>query len=354
MSTSPLQHRTQPEPQPKQPGNPQQRSKALAMAGGIGFTFLIALIGYGLAMVPGLSFLGQLAWAILIAAAIRHFWGYPEAIRSGVQFTAKKLLRAAIILYGLKLNIAIVFSQGLGLLLRDIIVVIFAILATMLISKWLKGDASLSLLLGVGTGVCGAAAIAAVSPIVKAKDEDTALGVGMIAFIGTVFAVGYTLLLPLLPLTPEQYGIWSGISLHELAHVALAAAPAGEDALAVSLLAKLGRVFLLIPLSLVLMYWMRRSGRIEKGAKLEFPWFLLGFLALSVLGSIEWGGQLLLPESIKGWIAKAASFILAMAMVGLGLNIHLQSLRKAWRPLLAMSITSILLTLLTFWMSYAF
>ncbi|SMF65434.1 conserved hypothetical integral membrane protein [Paenibacillus uliginis N3/975] len=337
--------------EPQRTPQPEFRNKALSWAGGIGFTFIIALMGYGLSYIPGLNILGQLAWAILIAAVFRQVWGYPEALRAGIQFTAKKLLRLAIILYGLKLNIAIVFSQGLGLLLRDVVTVVFAILVTMLLAKWLKADGSLSLLLGIGTGVCGAAAIAAVSPILKAKDEDTALGAGIIAFIGTVFAVVYTLLQPFLPLTDTQYGIWSGISLHELAHVALAAAPAGEDALAVSLLAKLGRVFLLIPLSLILMYWMRRTGRVEKGSKLEFPWFLLGFIALSLLGSVEWGGQGIIPDGLKSSIAKSASFILAMAMVGLGLNIHLQSLRKAWRPLLAMTITSVLLALLTFWMS---
>lgn len=329
----------------------EKKATILSWVGGIGFTFLIALMGYGLSLVPKLSVLGQLAWAILIAALFRQIWGYPEVLRAGIQFTAKKLLRLAIILYGLKLNIAIVFSQGLGLMVRDVVVIIFAILVTMLLAKWLKADSSLSLLLGIGTGVCGAAAIAAVSPILKAKDEDTALGAGIIAFIGTVFAVSYTLLQPILPLSNEQYGIWSGISLHELAHVALAAAPAGEDALAVSLLAKLGRVFLLIPLSLILMYWMRRTGRIEKGAKVEFPWFLLGFIALSIIGSVELGGQPIIPTGLKDGIASSASFILAMAMVGLGLNIHIKSLRKAWRPLLAMTITSVLLAVLSFWMA---
>ncbi|WP_422658741.1 YeiH family protein [Paenibacillus sp. EC2-1] len=343
-------NKTQDQALPK-PNPSPKFSKATSMLGGIGFTFLIALMGYGLSFVPKLSVLGQLAWAILIAALFRQVFGYPEALRSGIQFTAKKLLRLAIILYGLKLNIAIVFSQGLGLLLRDVVVIVFAILVTMLLAKWLKADGSLSLLLGIGTGVCGAAAIAAVSPILKAKDEDTALGAGIIAFIGTVFAVVYTLLQPYLPLTESQYGIWSGISLHELAHVALAAAPAGEDALAVSLLAKLGRVFLLIPLSLILMYWMRRTGRIEKGSKLEFPWFLLGFIALSIVGSIELNGQPMIPTGLKSGIANSASFILAMAMVGLGLNIHIKSLRKAWRPLLAMTITSILLAVLSFWMA---
>lgn len=322
-----------------------------AAAGGIAFTFVIALMGYALASISGLGYLGQLAWAILIAALYRQLRGYPERLRVGIQFTAKRLLRLAIILYGLKLNIGIVFEQGLGLMLKDVISVVFAIGLTLLIAKWLKADMSLSLLLGIGTGVCGAAAIAAVSPIVKAKEKDTALGAGLIAFLGTIVAIGYTLVQPLLPLTDTQYGVWSGVSLHEIAHVALAAAPAGEDALAISLLAKLGRVFLLVPLSIVLMLWMKRTGRIENQTKMEFPWFLLGFIAASILGSWEWTGQPIIPLPIKDTISQAASFILAMAMVGLGLNVHLKDLRSAWRPLLAMSITTALLILLTYAMA---
>ena len=299
-----------------------------AAAGGIAFTFVIALIGYGLASVPGLGYLGQLAWAILIAAVYRQLRGYPERLRIGIQFTAKRLLRLAIILYGLKLNIGVVFQQGLGLMLRDVISVVFAIGLTLLIAKWLKADMSLSLLLGIGTGVCGAAAIAAVSPIVKAKEKDTALGAGLIAFLGTIVAIGYTLVQPLLPLSDTH-----------------------EDALAISLLAKLGRVFLLVPLSIVLMVWMKRTGRLQSQTRMEFPWFLLGFIAASLLGSWEFAGQPMIPLPIKDTVSQAASFILAMAMVGLGLNVHLKDIRSAWRPLLAMSITTVLLILLTYAMA---
>ena len=191
---------------------------------------VIALIGYVLASMPGLGCLGQLAWAILIAAVYRQLRGYPERLRIGIN-SQPSALRLTIILYGLKLNIGIVFQQGLGLMMRDVISVIFAIALTLLIAKWLKADMSLSLLLGIGTGICGAAAIAAVSPILKAKEKDTALGAGLIAFLGTIVAIGYTLVQPALPLTDTQYGVWSGVSLHEIAHVALAVAPAGEDAL---------------------------------------------------------------------------------------------------------------------------
>lgn len=170
--------------------------------GGIAFTFLIALLGFLLAMVPGFDQIGQLACAIIIAVVYRQIFGYPEAIRTGIGFSSKRLLRAAIILYGLKLNIDTVIQDGLGLLARDALVIIFAIVLTVWIAKMLKADKMISLLLGVGTGICGAAAIAAVAPIVKAKDDDTAIGVGIIALMGTVFAIGYTIIGPLLPISP--------------------------------------------------------------------------------------------------------------------------------------------------------
>ncbi|WP_027416267.1 YeiH family protein [Aneurinibacillus terranovensis] len=317
--------------------------------GGIAFTFVIALMGYGLAKVPGFDHVGQLASAIIIAVVYRQIWGYPESIRPGIQFSAKKLLRLAIILFGLKLNIDIVFHQGLGLLLRDVGTIVFSIFLTVLLAKWLRADSSLSLLLGIGTGVCGAAAIAAVSPILKAKDEDTAIGAGIIALVGTVFAIAYTILRPFIDLTGIQYGIWSGVSLHEIAHVALAAAPAGQDALAIGLLAKLGRVFLLVPLSFILMYWMKRRGKLQSDTKIEFPWFLIGFIVMSFFGSYVLGKHLFVSKTVMNNVANFTSFVLTMAMVGLGLNVSLKDLRtKALRPLIAMSITSIVLSFLTF------
>jgi uncharacterized integral membrane protein (TIGR00698 family) len=319
------------------------------MAAGVGFTFLIAALGYGLFQMPGFDHMGPLACAILIAVAYRNIWGYPEGIREGIQFSAKRLLRFAIILFGLKLNMAVLFDQGLILMARDMATILFALALTLLFARILKADIPLSLLLGIGTGVCGAAAIAAVSPIVKAREEDTAMGVGIIALVGTIFAVGYTVLRPVLSLTDIQYGIWSGISLHEIAHVALAAAPAGEDALAVALLAKLGRVFLLVPLCFILMYWMKRreNGRSEAG--IEFPWFLVGFIMMSFAGSYVVGKYIFFSQHIMDAIAGVTTFMLTMAMVGLGLNVSLQDLRtKALRPLLAMSVTSVLLSAAAF------
>ncbi|WP_223593520.1 YeiH family protein [Neobacillus bataviensis] len=334
--------------------SPNKQKKAakklnVSLITGIGFTLIIAVIGFTVAQLPGLNRLGPLACAILIAVVYRQVFGYPEKLRTGIQFTSKKLLRFAIILYGLKLNMIVIFHEGLPLLLRGAVTIIFSIAVLMILAKWLKADLNLSLLLSVGTGICGAAAIAAVSPIIKAKDEDTAMGVGIIALVGTFFSIIYTLVYPILPISLIDYGNWVGISLHEIGHVALAAAPAGQDALAHALLAKLARVFLLIPVCFILMFWMKKRGKIDREAKFEFPWFLIGFIIMSFVGSYIIGNEFVVSKKHMSDISAFTSFILTMSMTGLGLNISLKELRtKAIRPLLAIIITSLLLSLLTY------
>nr|WP_223305550.1 putative sulfate exporter family transporter [Peribacillus butanolivorans] len=334
--------------------SPNKQKKAakklnVSLIYGIGFTLIIAVLGFILATLPGLNHIGPLACAILLAVVYRQVFGYPKKLRTGIQFSSKKLLRFAIILYGLKLNMIVIFHQGFPLLLRGTITIIFSIVVLMIIAKWLKADFNLSLLLSVGTGICGAAAIAAVSPIIKAKDEDTAMGVGIIALVGTVFSIIYTLIYPFLSIGPMNYGNWVGISLHEIGHVALAAAPAGQDALAHALLAKLTRVFLLIPVCFILMLWMKKKGKIEGEARFEFPWFLIGFIVMSFVGSYIIGNKVLVSQKVMSDIADFTSLMLTMSMTGLGLNISLKELRtKAIRPLIAIIITSFLLSSLTY------
>lgn len=322
---------------------------------GVSFTFGMAIIGYFLSFIPGIDRVGPLAAAIIIAVAYRQLFGYPEFFRKGIEFTSKYLLRFAIVLYGLKLNMDIIFQDGIGLLAKGAIAIAIAILLTVFIAKVLKANTQIALLLGVGTGVCGAAAIAAVAPIIESKEDETAISVGMIALAGTVFSVIYALLMPLLPLTEQQYGIWAGLSLHELAHVALAAEPAGEEALGMALLAKLGRVFLLVPLCFILIFWMRRkkAGKAgETASKVKFPYFLIGFIAMSLFGSYVLGEWIPVTDSFMGGISFATTFILTAAMVGLGLNVSLKDVRaKAMRPLLAMLIASIMLSIIMYFVT---
>ena len=154
---------------------------------GLGFTFIIALISLLLSKIPILENIGSLTIAILIAIVYRHFKGYPTRYRNGIEFSSKRLLKFAIILYGLKLNINEIITKGATLLAVDVGVVIFSIIGIYFLNKWIKGDAKLGILLGIGTGICGAAAIAATSSILKSREKDTAISIGIIALIGTIF-----------------------------------------------------------------------------------------------------------------------------------------------------------------------
>ena len=163
---------------------------------GILFTILIASISYILAQLPLLSSIGALAIAIIISMIYRNTLGYPELLSDGITFVSKKLLRVAIILYGLKLNLYTIATDGLWLLVGGVFVILFSVFLLMFINKLLKGNEDIALLLGFGTGICGAAAIGAVSSIIKSDEEDTAISIGLISLVGTFFALIYTFLYP--------------------------------------------------------------------------------------------------------------------------------------------------------------
>lgn len=323
--------------------------KALYFALGLGFTFLIAAGGYLLAFIPGLKIIGPLACAIILAILYRHWMGYPEKLARGIQFSSKHLLKAAIILYGLKLNLNTILHQGLGILLLDAGTIIFSVVCLLLLSRWFKADRNLSFLLAVGTGICGASAIAAISSITHPKEEDTAISVGLISVIGTLFAITYTLIRPFLPFNSELYGIWSGISLHEVGNVALAGAPSGDNGMTYALLAKLGRVLLLVPFSFGLIFWINRKNKEKQNdATTPFPWFLIGFIIMSLIGTYVFNHWFPVSKNILHSVSFLTTFLLTMAMAGLGLNVNLKQIGKAVKPLIVLLITSIFLSGLTY------
>lgn len=318
-----------------------EEKRAAAWAGGLLFAFVFAGLGYGLALLPGLDRVGSLIMAILLAVIWRQAAGYPEAVRPGITFASKTVLRAAIILYGFRLDIGEVVQRGLGMLLLDAAAVLLGTGLVWWLGRRMGADSRFSLLLGAGTGICGAAAIAAVAPVLDSREEETAMGVGIIALSGTVFALLYTVLLPFLPMTPEQFGIWTGLSLHEIAHVAAAASPAGSEVLTVALMAKLGRVLLLVPFSFLLAAALRRGKGKKSSYRGTFPWFLLGFVLTSLAGSF-----LPIPSLWLEWVTHLGTFLLAAGMVGLGLNVQLRGLRgRALIPMAAVAIASVILSL---------
>jgi uncharacterized integral membrane protein (TIGR00698 family) len=318
---------------------------------GILIALATALFSMLLTQLPLLNNVGALAIAIFLAVLYRHFFGYPEPFKAGLEFSAKRLLKFAIILYGLKLNISVIFDEGWQLILMSAGVIIFCIVVMFLLSVLLKGDKNISTLLGFGTGVCGAAAIAATSSIIQSKEKDAAISVGIIALVGTIFALIYSFLYNVIDLSPTSYAVWTGMSLHEVANVALAGFPAGDEALSLAILAKLSRVLLLIPLCFILIAIMiKKYGSKHQNNAIEIPYFLFGFIIMSLINTF-----FNIPEGILNAIDQLTSLLLIMAMVGLGLKVSFKDIKeRAVRPLIAVIITSILLSVVTLYIAATF
>lgn len=312
---------------------------------GVGITLLLAAAAHYAAGLPLLSMLGPLVLALLMGMVWRASFGIQENVLPGTAFSSKKLLRAGIILLGMRLNLADVYHAGWSVLVISIINIIFALVIVYGLSRKLGVDRKLGLLTACGTAICGAAAIAAVSPQLKANEEETAVSAAVIAVLGTIFTLGYTLFYSLLSLTPAEYGLFTGATLHEVAHVVAAGAAGGGQAVDSAVIAKLTRVALLVPVALVLGFIMQRDERGKEKRTLSpasVPWFIFGFLAMAGLNTLG-----IVPESAAKAMTELSYLLIGMAMAGLGMNVHFRSFRRlGMKPFLAGLIGSVLLSVL--------
>ena len=257
-----------------------QKKKGFGFSQGIGITLLIAIAAKYLAELPFLNIMGQLVIAILIGMVWRAAIGVPQEAIAGTNFASKKLLRFGIILLGMRLNLVDIAKAGPKVLVIAAVVIAFTIFVVYGLTKVFKVEKKLGILTACGTAICGAAAVVAIAPQVKAKDDETAVGAAIIAILGTIFTLIYTLLYPVLGLSPYGYGVFSGATLHEIAHVIAAAAPGGSTAVDIAVIVKLTRVAMLVPVAILIGLWFGKSeGSEEKdhGANFQFRGSSSGF-----------------------------------------------------------------------------
>ncbi|WP_244209084.1 YeiH family protein [Paenibacillus ferrarius] len=309
---------------------PQREHKGFGFAQGIGLTFMLAVAAKYLAEAPFLNIMGQLVIAILLGILWKAIIGVPRQSLTGVSFSSKKLLRYGIILLGMRLNLLDIVHAGPKVLSIAVINIIFTLVVVYALTKMFKVEKRLGILTACGTAICGAAAVVAISPQIKANEEETAVAAATVAILGTLFTLAYTLLYPVLGLTAQGYGIFSGATLHEVAHVIAAAAPGGKAAVDLAVIVKLTRVALLVPVAIVLGIWTNRIERKERGEvkkaswkSIPMPWFILGFLAMSGVNTLG-----IIPAGLTTQILVAAYLLIAMAMVGLGLQVDLLTFRR--------------------------
>nr|WP_169081933.1 YeiH family protein [Paenibacillus sp. PL91]MBC9198562.1 YeiH family putative sulfate export transporter [Paenibacillus sp. PL91] len=320
---------------------------------GVVITMVIAVAAKYIAMLPFLSVMGQLVIAILLGIAYKRVAGVPEHAVGGIAFSSKRLLRFGIILLGLRLNlfdIAIAGPKVLAIAIINITVTIFVVYG---LSRWLKIDKKLGILTACGTAICGAAAVVAIAPQLKASDNETAISATTVAILGTLFTLIYTFLYPVLHLSEGGYGIFSGATLHEIAHVIAAAAPGGREAVDLAVIVKMTRVAMLVPVAIIIGLWNNRQVSHSKKQRLKnvsIPWFIVGFLAMSAINTAG-----ILPEAIAEQLIAAAYMLIAMAMAGLGLGVDLVLFKRLGKKtFVAGLIGSLLLSVLGLLLIYGF
>ena len=256
----------------------------------------------------------------------------PETWTPGIQYCSKRVLRLGIILYGFRLTFQQVVEVGLPGITVDCIIVAVTILGGVRVGKWLKMDRDIALLTSIGSGICGAAAVLGAEATLRTKPYKTAVAVATVVIFGTLsmflYPIGYQT--GIIDLTPEQMGIFSGSTLHEVAHAVGAGEAIGGVTASTSIIVKMIRVMLLVPVLLILGWWaaakMRKSPAAAEGekGKVAVPWFAFGFLLVIGFNSLN-----LLPEIVVGWINQFDTFLLTMAMAALGAETSFDKFKKA-------------------------
>ncbi|GGB69561.1 YeiH family protein [Fictibacillus barbaricus] len=313
---------------------------------GICLTAVLAFVARGLATLPYISIMGAMVISILLGMTWRGLMGVTKESNVGISFSSKVLLRIGIVLIGLRLNLSDIAAVGWKVLLINAFLITVTLIVITQLGKWFKVDPHLSVLTAVGTAVCGAAAIVAVAPLIRSKKEHTAIAVATIAIMGTIGTIIYTMLYPILSMDSYFYGLWSGSTLHELAHVIAASQVGGVKSSEIGIIVKLGRVAMLIPIALILGYLYRKEDKKENdiggSGRLPFPWFIVGFLAMSVINTLD-----LVSEEMIQLTILISAFLLSMAMAGLGLSVDIKSMKKfGGKTLLICLIGSVALSLL--------
>lgn len=289
---------------------------------GVLFVFGLALLSQWIIMLPFLAHAGisSLIIAIILGMLIGNAWTLPSNWLHGIQFAAKRILRLAIILYGFRISIQELMAAGSSaFVIACIMVATILILGFFIGRKLIKLDTELSLLISIGAAVCGAAAVLALEDILKSQAHKTSVAIATVVIFGTLSMFIYPVLQQngWLHFTPEQFGIFAGASIHEVAQVVVAGANINETTAQMAVIVKMMRVILLVPLLLILSWLNNRYNLANKQHKLKIvvPWFALGFLL--TIGIHSW---FLTNATLVQSINQVDTFLLTMAMGAIGLE----------------------------------
>lgn len=300
---------------------------------GIFLVAMTALAALYLSEMPLFSALklSPLMWGILIGIMYGNTLkgSMPDKWTMGVTFCSKRLLRIAVGFYGFRITFQEIADVGVVGFFASV----FMLVSTLGIGYFLgvvcfRLDRATSFLTAIGAAVCGAAAVLAAESVIRAKASQASVALLTVVLFGTLAMFVYPALYQagFIPLSPTDYGIYTGASVHEVAHVVAAGNAVGPEAGSVAVIVKMTRVLMLAPLLLLLGLLMTRTVKSFAGEthyKIPIPWFALGFILCAVINSLP-----ILPPNVVGWIVNIDTFLLTMAMTALGMETSLKQIQN--------------------------
>jgi uncharacterized integral membrane protein (TIGR00698 family) len=299
---------------------------------GLLFTLLIAAAAFALGR--RFTLVGGPVIGIVLGIVIANAINLPTRLRPGIQFASKQVLQWSIIALGFGLSLDQVAKTGLQSLSVTLVTMSVAFVAAWGLGRWLRVHDDLKILIGVGTAICGGSAIAAVTPILRPDEHDTAFAISTIFLFNLVAVLLFPLLGHLLHLSDFGFGMWAGTAINDTSSVVAAGYSYSRAAGDFATIVKLTRATLIIPVCIVLAIAVavrekRRGGSDFKLSRI-FPWFILWFLVASAVRSAGF-----VPVALQAPLHVAAEFLIVVALTAVGLSANLRRMASTGvRPIL--------------------
>lgn len=268
--------------------------------------------------------LNSLTLAIIIGMLTGNIFNkfIPQSFRFGITFSAKRLLRLAIILYGFRITFQQIFAVGLSGFWADVVMLTTTYLLGYYIgTRLFKLDKDLCMLTAIGSSVCGAAAVLGTDSVLKAESHKVSLAVSTVVLFGTISMFLYPILSGLGIVPDSAFGIYIGSTIHEVAQVVAAGSAISPTICDTSVIVKLTRVMLLVPYLFLLGLYLSKKTKTQR-TKVPMPWFAILFVVMCGFNSLN-----LLPAAVKSGIIEFDVFLLTVAMFGLGVETNFNKIR---------------------------
>ena len=274
------------------------------------------------------SAISPLALCVAFGFLVANFIKWPAFAAPATKLSSKTLMRIGVALLGAQVSVVSLKEIGLKGVITVAIVVLFTIFGILGLSKLFKMSGDLGLLIGVGFGVCGATAVAAIRPQTRATEEETSYAIGLISLCGTLSIFFLPFLGHIFNLDTREFGAWAGAAVHDVGQVVATASVWGDDADKYAIVVKLARVCLLAPIVLILSLrhrkWLTSQGESENSSvKVPLiPYFVLGFIAVATIHNV-----VDLNETLLDYIVLTSKVLLGAGLVALGSGVRWKSIR---------------------------